>query len=41
LTDSKKNIGNSSKVSLKMSKISKNKSFKLVSRLKRINQVFG
>lgn len=39
LTDSKKNIGNSRKVSLKMSKIAEHRSSKLCSRLNKINQV--
>lgn len=40
LTDSKKNIGNSKNVSIKMSKISKSKFLKLNLRLNKINQVF-
>ena len=39
LTDSKKNIGNSKNVSLKMSKIAEHRSSKLCSRLSKINQV--
>ena len=39
LTDSKKNIGNSKNVSLKMSKIAEHRSSKLCSRLNKINQV--